>query len=125
MKRIVEIRSYNLKPGTGADFHELFIHQSLPLLRRWQVDVVDFGRSLHDPDAYYLVRAFNSLDEREQSEEAFYGSEEWRKGPRDAVLALIDSYTTVVIEMNEAALQGLRREEARRTNPGGETPQSS
>lgn len=108
MKRILEIRSYNLKPGTRAAFHELFVNESLPLLKRWQVDVVAYGPSLHDEDSYYLMRAFPSLEEREQSEEAFYSSSEWREGPREAVLALIESYTTVVIELEEAVLEGLR-----------------
>lgn len=108
MKRILEIRSYNLKPGTRAAFHELFVNESLPLLKRRQVDVVAYGPSLHDEDSYYLMRAFPSLEEREQSEDAFYGSSEWREGPREAVLALIESYTTVVIELEEAVLEGLR-----------------
>ncbi|MFC6521837.1 hypothetical protein ACFQAT_21070 [Undibacterium arcticum] len=28
-----------------------------------------------------------------------YGSDEWKSGPREAILALIDSFTSVVIEM--------------------------
>lgn len=31
-KRLVEIRSYNLKPGTDADFHRLMTERSVPLL---------------------------------------------------------------------------------------------
>ena len=108
MGRIIEIRSYNLKPGTAAAFHDLFLKESLPLLNRWQVDVVAYGRSLHERDTYYLIRAFASLEDRQQSEAAFYGSEEWLHGPREAILALIDSFTTVVIEVDDMTLQGLR-----------------
>ena len=50
--------------------------------------------SLHDNDSYFLMRAFPSVEERQRSEDAFYGSDEWRKGPREAILAAIDSYTT-------------------------------
>ena len=107
MGRIIEIRSYNLKPGTAAAFHDLFLKESLPLLNRWQVDVVAYGQSLHDSDSYYLIRAYASLEDRQQSEEAFYGSEEWLNGPREAILALIDSFTTVVIEVDDITLQGL------------------
>src|SRR5262249_6774021 len=42
-------------------------------------------------------------------EDAFYASEEWRQGPRDAVLADIASYTTVVLAVDEETLHGLRR----------------
>jgi ketosteroid isomerase-like protein len=107
-ERILEIRSYNLKTGIGERFHEPFVREALPLLRRWQVDVVAYGPSLHDRDSYYLMRAFASVDDRERSEDAFYGSAEWRDGPRAAVLAAIDSYTTIVIHVDDVTLGGLR-----------------
>jgi ketosteroid isomerase-like protein len=108
--RVVEIRSYNLKPGTRDRFHQR-VEQMLPMLRRWKVDVVAYGPSLHDSDSYYLMRAYSSLEERQRSEDAFYGSDEWKNGPREAVLADIDSYTTVVIRVDDETLDGLRRRE--------------
>src|SRR5688572_27787877 len=85
--RVVEIRSYTLKPGTRAAFEQLFLRDALPMLRRWKVDVVGYGRSMHDRDSWYLMRAFPSVEERQRSEDAFYGSQEWIKGPREAILA--------------------------------------
>ena len=32
------------------------------LYRRHGIDVVSFGNSLHDPDCYYLIRAFDSAE---------------------------------------------------------------
>jgi ketosteroid isomerase-like protein len=107
--RVVELRSYNLKPGTRERFHHRFLSEALPMLKRFQVDVVAYGPSLHDSDSYYLMRSFASVEERERSEDAFYGSEEWRQGPREAILADIASYTTVVVGLDDAALEGLRR----------------
>jgi hypothetical protein len=109
MSRFVEIRSYNLKPGSRDEFHRLVTEQSMPMLERWQVDVVDYGPSLHDADSYFLIRAYDSLEDRQQSQDRFYGSEEWRQGPREPILALIESFTSVVLEMDEATVQGLRR----------------
>ncbi|HEX2698160.1 MAG TPA: hypothetical protein VHM28_10670 [Anaerolineales bacterium] len=108
MKRLIEIRSYNLKPDSGDEFHRLVVEQSMPLLQRWDVDVVAFGPSPHDNDSYYLIRAFADLADRERSEDAFYGSDEWKKGPREEILALIDSYTTIVLELEEEVVKGLR-----------------
>jgi hypothetical protein len=105
---MVEIRGYNLKPGTRDRFHQLFLREALPMLRRWKIDVVAYGPSLHDKDSYYLMRSFASVDDRARSEDAFYGSDEWRKGPREAVLADIESYTTIVVPLDEATLDGLR-----------------
>jgi hypothetical protein len=95
--RMIEIRSYNLKPGTRDQFHKLFVEQSLPMLKRWKVEVVSYGTSFHDEDSYYLMRAYSSLEERQKSQDAFYGSDEWRQGPRESILALIINYTTVVV----------------------------
>jgi hypothetical protein len=74
------------------------------------VDVVAaYGPSLHDEDSYYRMRRYNSLTHREESENAFYGSKEWRQGPRQAILALIENYTEIVIELEDVAVQGLRK----------------
>jgi hypothetical protein len=108
MTLFVEVRSYNLKAGTRQEFHRLFVERSLPMLKRWKVDVVRYGASPHDEDSYYLMRAFTGLEDREQSEDAFYGSDEWKQGPREAILALIDNYTTIVIEMEKSTVDALR-----------------
>jgi hypothetical protein len=97
MGGIVEIRTYTLKPGSGAAFHDTFVEDALPMLQRWGVDVVAFGPSLDDDDAYYLMRAYRSVDERQQSQDAFYGSDEWRNGPREAIVSKIETLISVVV----------------------------
>ena len=109
MGLFVEIRSYNLKPGTRQEFHRLFVEQALPMLKRWKVDVVRYGPSPHDEDSYYLIRAYAGLEDREKSQDAFYGSDEWRQGPREPLLAMIDNYTSIVIEMEKSTVGALRQ----------------
>ena len=108
MKKFVEIRSYNLKPGTRAEFHRVASAESIPMLKRWGVDVVAFGSSPHDGDTYYLIRAYQSLADRQASQDTFYGSAEWRDGPRAAMVAPIVSYTSIVIEMEPQVVDALR-----------------
>ena len=109
MHHIIEIRSLNLKPGTREEFHRLFIERALPLLRRWNFDVVAHGPSVHDEKTYYVIRRYDSLTQREQMEDAYYASDDWRKGPREAMLALIENYTDIVFEVDEVAVQALRK----------------
>lgn len=109
MQKSVEIRSYNLKPGTRPGFHHRMLNEAVPMLKRWKVDVVAFGPSPHDEDSYYLIRCYDSLHDREQSQDAFYGSDEWRKGPREPILALIDNYASIVLELDESLVNNLRR----------------
>ncbi len=106
--RLVEIRAYNLKPGRRGEFHRLVVERSLPRLKKWSVDVVAFGPSPHDDTSYYLIRAYRDLADRKASQDSFYGSDEWRKGPREAIVSLIESDTSVVLEMDEAAVDALR-----------------
>src|SRR5262245_58236192 len=78
--QMLEIRVYTLKPGIRDAFHSRFLTESLPLLRTSGVEVVAFGPSLHDADSYYLMRAFPSVEARDQAEAAFYGSRAWLDG---------------------------------------------
>ena len=108
MNHFVEIRSITLKPGTRGEFQRLYIEQALPLLKRWKFDVVAHGPSLHDENSYFVIRRFDSIAQREQMEDAYYASDDWRKGPREVLLALIENYVDAVLEMDEVTVEGLR-----------------
>lgn len=109
MSRCVEFRSYNLRRGSGPSFHALVSELSLPLLRKWKIDVIAAGPSLHDEDSYFLIRAYDSLEQRQTSQDEFYGSADWRQGPREAILALIESDTSFVVELSESSVTALRQ----------------
>jgi len=108
MNKFVEVRSYALKPGMREEFDRIASQQAIPMLRRWEVDVVAHGPSPHDDDTYYLIRAYASLADRQQSQDAFYGSQEWKDGPRTAILALIENFTSIVLELEPAVVEALR-----------------
>ena len=94
---MIEIFTLNLKPGGRDKFHQLFLTESLPLQKKWKIEVVAHGPSMHDEDSYYVIRSFKSLEDRQETEDAFYNSDDWQKGPRTAMLALIENYATAVI----------------------------
>ena len=111
MNCFIEIRSLNLKPGTREEFHGLYIEEALPLLKQWNFDVVAHGPSLHDENTYYVIRRYDSLAQRNEMEDAYYASDDWRKGPREAILALIENYTDIVLDLDELTVQGLRKKD--------------
>ena len=98
----MEIRVYTLRPGSGAEFHRLVVEESLPMLERWGIEVVAFGPSLDDEDSYYLIRAYSSVAELERSQASFYGSDEWRHGPRAAIVSRIESDISVVLPVRSS-----------------------
>lgn len=65
MNHFIEIHTLNLKPGTRDEFHRLYIEEALPLLQRWNFDVVAHSPSLHDENSYYVIRRYDSLAQRE------------------------------------------------------------
>jgi hypothetical protein len=95
---MIEIRIYKLKKGTGKVYEKVFTEESLPMLKRWNVQVVAYGFSLDDDETFYLMRSYKDLDDRQQSQDAFYGSYEWKLGPREAILACIENYNVMIIE---------------------------
>lgn len=108
MNSFIEIRTLILKPNTRAEFHRLYVEEALPRLLRWNFDVVAHGPSLHDESTYYVIRRYDSLAQREQMEDAYYASDDWRKGPRESMLALIESYVDAVFEVDESVVAGMR-----------------
>lgn len=108
MNRLIEIRSYKLKPGTLADFHKVVIDEVMPLLAP-AMDVVAFGPSLHEADCYFLVRAYASLADLQMQQNAFYGSTTWLQGPRAQVLGFVASFLNTVLWLSADAVEELRR----------------
>lgn len=110
--RVLEIRTYRVRNREVDAFVELMRREALPLLAAAEIDVVACGAS-HDPgdgeprDAY-LMRAFIHERQRQEAENSFYSGAVWRDGPREAVLALIDSFHTVVTTVPAAAIEALR-----------------
>jgi hypothetical protein len=94
---MIEILTLNLRPGTRDKFHEIYQQESLPLQKKWNIDVVAHGPSQHDDNSYWVIRSFADLEDREKSVEAFYNSDEWQKGPRTAILSMIENLSTIVI----------------------------
>jgi hypothetical protein len=108
---VLEIRTYRLKAGSEAEFHRVVVEQSVPLLRRFGIDVVRFGPSEQSEDGfvdYVLVRAFESHQARDEQEARFYGSSEWRSGPREEIVGRIESDHTVVLSLAADAVDALR-----------------
>lgn len=79
--------------------------QSLPMMKRWKVNVVDYGFSLIDKDSFYLIRSYENLKQRKENQEAFYGSGEWTNGPEKSIMNCIETYNTSVVDNSKLTIQ--------------------
>jgi hypothetical protein len=95
-QEVFEFLTLEIKPGRRDEFHKVYVTQSVPLLKKWNFDLVAYGPSLHDANSYYVIRRFKSLEDREKSEDAFYSSNDWKSGPRDAIMGLVDHFAYAV-----------------------------
>ncbi|HEC5300437.1 NIPSNAP family protein [Klebsiella pneumoniae] len=106
--KTIEILQYTLRTGTGAAFHAIMQEISVPLHCHHGIDVVSFGNSLHDPDCYYLIRAFDNAESMAAVLDAFYASDDWRNGPRQDIIGSIETSTKTVMNLPTESVNGLR-----------------
>lgn len=109
MKHLVEIRTYQLTPGSAAEFARLVREESAPLHAAWDMDVIAFGISEGSDNGFYLIRAFRDAEHLQRAQEAFYASPEWRQGPREAIVSRIVSDANALMWLDETAIAALRR----------------
>ena len=105
-ERVLEIRTYRIRRGKRDEFGRR-VSAVLPLLQRYGIDVVGHGPSIDDAEHYVLLRSFASLDQLDEQERAFYEGDEWRAGPREGILELIETYHTVVLRSTPEAVRTL------------------
>ena len=96
--RILDVRTYRTLAGKRYEFLRLMADGAVPMLRRFGIDVVAFGLSLHDADHSFLIRSFGSFGERDEQLGRFYGSDEWLGTYDERVMALLDTYHVVVVK---------------------------
>ncbi|MFJ7944791.1 NIPSNAP family protein [Streptomyces sp. NPDC096354] len=104
--RLLEMRLFKLKPGTGEEFDRISCEGTVPMMRRWGITVLAHGISSTDEDGYYLVRVFDSAEHRLKVSEAFYASEEWQPY-EDVVMGMIAEYQAVTAPLAPGQLAQL------------------
>jgi hypothetical protein len=106
--RLLEIRTYRLKPGTLEDFHIAVHEKAVPMLKTKGFDVVAYGRSDHEEETYFLIRSFASRESLEREQAEFYNSKEWKSGPRSELVDRIETYMNTLIVASELAVASIR-----------------
>ena len=105
--KLIEVRTYRLKPDC-ADRFIAAARTTLPLVRASGMDVVAFGRSDHEEESFFLIRAFDSREQLVAQQDAFYGSDVWRQGPRTKLVDCLDTYLNTLLWLPADAVEALR-----------------
>lgn len=104
--KLVEIRTYKLKPGATDKFVAAF-ERALPLVRA-SMDVVAFGRSDHEHESFYLIRAYADREQLVEQQDAFYSSDAWRNGPRQPLVDCLEDYLNTLLWLSDESVEDLR-----------------
>jgi len=105
--KLIEVRTYRLKPDCAKRFVAA-VGEALPLVRASGMDVVAFGRSDHEQESFFLIRAYTSREQLVAQQDAFYGSAVWREGPRQALVDCLDTYLNTLLWLPDEAVDALR-----------------
>jgi hypothetical protein len=108
MTRLIEIRTYRLKPGSLGVFREAMSERAVPFMRSKGIDVVAFGASDHEEETFFLIRAYDNRAALESEQTDFYGSPEWLDGPRQALVEHIEDYVNTLIVLSPEAVESVR-----------------
>jgi hypothetical protein len=95
---IVEMRTYKLKPGTRAEFLEIFETRSVPAHREIGMKIRGPFLSIEDPDVFFFMRAFPDLASREPMKARFYEGPLWKSELEAKLMPMIEKYDVVVVE---------------------------
>ena len=98
---LFDVRIYKVRPGKADAFNKLAREETLPLATSVGHRIAAFGASEADEDTFYLVRSFESGEERTRLLEALYESEVWKHEYDLKVGEMIDQFQTAVIPSGE------------------------
>ena len=62
----------------------------------------------HEEETYFLIRAYKSREALEQEQAVFYGSDDWRFGPRRELVDRIQTYVNTLIWVSESAVISMK-----------------
>ena len=91
------------------------MQNALPMVRAL-MDVVAFGRTDHEGESYFLIRAFSSEEDLKLKQGVFYNSLVWLDGPREPLVQCIDTYINTIVQMSEQSVGELRSQDGKGLN---------
>jgi hypothetical protein len=95
---IIEMRTYKTKPGTRAEFLEIFRTRSVPAHAEIGMKILGPLLSIEDPDVFFFMRGFPDLESREPMKAKFYEGELWKRELEHILMPMLDKYEVVLVE---------------------------
>jgi hypothetical protein len=95
---IVEMRTYQVKPGMRARFLEIFEAKSVPAHAEIGMPILGPFLSVEDPDVFFFMRGFPDLESREALKASFYEGQLWKGELEGVLMPMLERYDVVVVD---------------------------
>ena len=95
---IMEMRTYKLKPGTRAEFLQIFRAKSMPAHAAIGMKILGPFLSIEDPDMFFFMRGFPDLPSREPMKAQFYEGELWKSELESVLMPMLEKYEVVLVD---------------------------
>jgi hypothetical protein len=95
---IVEMRTYKTKPGTRAQFLDVFRTKSIPAHAAIGMKILGPFLSLEDPDTFFFMRGFPDLASREPMKAKFYEGELWKSELENILMPMLEKYEVTLVD---------------------------
>lgn len=101
---IVEMRTYQTKPGMRSRFVEIFIGRTIPEHRRLGMAIAGPFPSVEHPDVFFFMRGFPDMESRETMKAAFYEGRLWKEELEEVLMPMLEHYEVVVVDDPEGRI---------------------
>jgi hypothetical protein len=95
---IIEMRTYEIKPGLRTEFLEIFESRSVPEHQKIGMKILGPFLSVEDAHTFFFMRAFPDLESRDPVKAQFYEGKLWKEELEQKLMPMIEKYDVVVAE---------------------------
>lgn len=106
MSRVIEMRTYKLKPGLRTAFLEIFRTRSMPAHAAIGMGIVGPFLVVDDPDAFFFMRTFPDMALRDEMKDRFYEGPLWKNELEAVVMPMIEKYDVVLVADPDHLVKG-------------------
>src|SRR5438309_12124485 len=95
---IIEMRTYNTKPGRRSEFLEIFRSKSVPAHAEIGMKILGPFLSVEDPDVFFFMRGFPDLASRGPMKAKFHEGALWKNELEHILMPMLDKYEVALVE---------------------------
>jgi hypothetical protein len=95
---IVEMRTYQTRPGTRDRFLQTFQELTLPEHYRLGMKIAGPFLAVDDPDTFFFMRGFQDMVEREELRRAFYEGALWKEQLEKVLMPMLLRFDVLLVD---------------------------